>query len=254
MTDVEALVLSELHRMLPLPDGGRADWGDVLRRAGLSGSGRLPRRRALLLVGAAAVVVLAIAVPAFGLAHSMVDWFSAAPAPEPAQRSFQSLDIGAPAGMAPGVSGPARSVIDARVNGKDVHLWVAPTASGGFCLLLENSGGGCDRDRQLPIALVLDGGTEEIPPVVFGDALPSGVDHIQVAFANGQSVSIPVVYVSPPIDASFFVYQLSGTGSHPADWPATFDAIRSDGTVVASTTMGKGVGIPPTAVTTTTSG
>ncbi|HET6869758.1 MAG TPA: hypothetical protein VFH80_27845 [Solirubrobacteraceae bacterium] len=35
MIDVEPLIVSELERMLPLPDGGRADWSDALRRAGL---------------------------------------------------------------------------------------------------------------------------------------------------------------------------------------------------------------------------
>ena len=30
MIDVEPLIVSELERMLPLPDGGRADWSDVL--------------------------------------------------------------------------------------------------------------------------------------------------------------------------------------------------------------------------------
>jgi len=33
MSDLEPSILSELERMLPLPDGGRADWADVTRRA-----------------------------------------------------------------------------------------------------------------------------------------------------------------------------------------------------------------------------
>jgi hypothetical protein len=233
MIDVEPMIISELERMLPLPDGSAADWGDVLGRAGLAGARRLPRRRAFLLVGATALVGLAIAVPAFGLAHSVIDWFSAPTAPEPAQKSFQSLDIGAPAGMAPGVSGPARSVMDAQLDGKDAHFWVAPTASGGFCFLLEGYGGGCDRNRQLPLGWVVVGGTS---PVIFGDTLPAGIDHVEASFANGQNVSIPVVYVSSPIDAGFFVYQLPGAGSPPEAWPATLEAVRGDGTVAGSVT------------------
>ena len=34
MIDVEPLIISELELMLPLPPGDRADWGDVMRRAG----------------------------------------------------------------------------------------------------------------------------------------------------------------------------------------------------------------------------
>jgi hypothetical protein len=54
MIDVEPLIISELERMLTLPDGGRADWADVLHRAG----GAESRRWRPLLV--AAVVVAAL--------------------------------------------------------------------------------------------------------------------------------------------------------------------------------------------------
>jgi hypothetical protein len=54
MIDVEPLIVSELERMLPLPDGGRADWTDVLRRAGLSAR----RRWRPVLVTAVAVGAL----------------------------------------------------------------------------------------------------------------------------------------------------------------------------------------------------
>jgi hypothetical protein len=55
MIDVEAFVASELERVLPLPDGGRADWGDVMRRAGLM---RARRRWRPILVAAVAVAAL----------------------------------------------------------------------------------------------------------------------------------------------------------------------------------------------------
>lgn len=63
MIDVEPLIASELGRMLPLPDGGRADWSDVLRRAG-SVTARRPWRRVLtaaVAVGALVGVGVAIA-------------------------------------------------------------------------------------------------------------------------------------------------------------------------------------------------
>jgi len=62
MSSVEPLIASELERMLPPPDGGRADWSDVLRRAGLAADQpvRIPSRGILALV-AAVVVGLAIA-------------------------------------------------------------------------------------------------------------------------------------------------------------------------------------------------
>ena len=239
MSNVEPLIASELERMLPLPDGRHADWSDVVRRAGFAANRkpvRVPRRSILALAGAI-VVGLAIAVPASGLPQEIINWFSAPTAPTPTQKSFQSLDIGAPAGMAPGVSGSARSVMDAQIEGKDVHLWVAPTASGGFCLLLEGFGGGCDRDRQLPITWTIGEHTAQTLAVISGDVLSSEVNHLKLRFAGGQSVSIPVVYVSEPINASFFIYQLPSGGPHSEDWPATLQAVRDDGSVIASTTL-----------------
>ena len=39
MSNVEPLIASQLGQMLPLPDDRRADWIDVLRRAGVDGAG-----------------------------------------------------------------------------------------------------------------------------------------------------------------------------------------------------------------------
>ncbi len=239
MIDVEPLIVSELERMLPLPDGSRADWRDVLRRAGAP---RMRRRRALALVGAAAIIALVIAVPALGLARPLIDWFSAPTAPEPAQKSFQSLDIGAPTGMAPGVSGAARSVIETQIGGENVHLWIAPTSRGGLCFLLEGYGGGCDRSRQLPIAPSLAARQMSGPWVLFGDVLSANVNHVELRYADGESVTIPVVYVSEPINASFFLYP--GISGQPSEWPATIAAIGDDGTTISSTSF-IGLSKPP---------
>ena len=241
MIDVESLIVSELEQLLPLPDGSRADWANVLHRAGgrRPWEPRLSRRRALVLA-AAVLVGLAIAVPAFGLPQTVIDWFSASPAPSSTQEDFHTLDVGAPSGMAPGVSGPARSVIETQIDGKDVHLWVAPTSRGGFCLELGGGGyggGGCDRDRQLPVSAGIEERTPQTPIVVSGDVLSSDVDHVELSFPSGESFSIPVVHVSEPINASFFVYQLPFTSSAHPDGPGTFEAIRSDGSVIASQTL-----------------
>ena len=247
MIDLEPLIVSELEQMFPLPDGSRADWTNVLQRAGLGRARRRqPSRRLTLVLAAAVIVGLAVAVPASGLSQTVISWFSAAPAPRSAQKDFHELDVGAPAGMAPGVSGPARSVVAAQIDGKTVHFWVAPTASGGFCLELEGYGGGCDRNRQLPIAWISAGHNGHA--VVFGDALSSEVDHVELSFASGESFAIPIVYVSDPINASFFVYELPYTaaGPHP-DGPGTLEAVRGDGSVIASQTVGPFFVAPMTA-------
>jgi hypothetical protein len=71
MTDVEPLIVSELERMLPLPDGRSADWGEVLRRAGIPGG-----RRRWRPVVVAAVVVAALAAAAVAIADNSLFGFS----------------------------------------------------------------------------------------------------------------------------------------------------------------------------------
>src|SRR5437899_12908328 len=44
MIDVEPLIVSGLDRLVPLPSGGRADWADVLSRAGAGRRINLTRR------------------------------------------------------------------------------------------------------------------------------------------------------------------------------------------------------------------
>lgn len=243
MIDSELLIVAELERMLPLPDGGRADWSDVLRRVDVPAPRRLRRGRAFALIGVALVAGLAIAVPAFGLARPLIDWFSAPTAPEPTQKAFQSLDIGAPKGMAPGVSGPARSVMDVEIGGKDVHFWVAPTSRGGFCFLLDGYGGGCDRSRRLPIGVSLAARHAQGPWVLFGDVLSGDVNHVELRYASGTSVTIPVAKVSQPIDAGFYIYP--GVSGLTSDWPATIAAIRGDGTTISSTSFPGLAKLPP---------
>jgi hypothetical protein len=58
MTDFEPLIEGQLNRLMPLPEGSRRDWADVLERAGRRH--RVSRRRLLLAI-AIGVSVLAIA-------------------------------------------------------------------------------------------------------------------------------------------------------------------------------------------------
>ena len=71
MIDVEPLIVSELDALLPLPDGGRADWQDVVRRAGLDrrrGQWPLGHRRSLALILLAVAAIVFLVAPALGIA------------------------------------------------------------------------------------------------------------------------------------------------------------------------------------------
>jgi hypothetical protein len=64
MIDVESLIVRELERMLPLPDGGRANWGDVLRRTGFQGARRRWRPVLVAAIAAAALAGVGVAIAA----------------------------------------------------------------------------------------------------------------------------------------------------------------------------------------------
>jgi hypothetical protein len=57
MTDLEPLIRTQLDSLMPLPDGSRSDWADVLER---SGQRQWRSRRRLLLALAAALCLLAV--------------------------------------------------------------------------------------------------------------------------------------------------------------------------------------------------
>lgn len=238
MSSFDPLIQDALVREVPLRVELEPAWDDVLARAGSrsrSGPLVLARRRSpvIAIAAAAALAAIFVATPAWALVRDVLPFWNQPSAPSSAQESFSSLDVGSPAGMAPGVSGPARSVIQTQIAGKDVHLWVAPTSRGGFCFELEGSVAGCDRSRQLPIGWGM--GEKQGSWVLTGDALSPEIDHVVLRYADGTSVPIPVVHVSDPIDASFFVYP--NAGSQSSDWPFTIQAVRADGTVISSTSV-----------------
>lgn len=137
MNDVEPVIISGLERMLPLPDGGRADWGDVMRRAGFR---RAHRRWRPVLVAAlvvAGIVGVGVAIAAgFGAFNGI----SAAQHPQtPADRIDPKLlaEINA-ANQVRG--GPGRLLPDSARLVKqlpDARIYVVATANGQLCVLAE---------------------------------------------------------------------------------------------------------------------
>lgn len=201
--------------------GDDSDWADVRRRAG-----RGRRRSRLLVLAVLAAAAVAIAAPALGLSGKIVHLFgSSEPAPARVEESFASLDVGAPPGMATGViAEQTRKVLDQPIGDeKRAVLWIAPTKVGGFCMTLglgrvdsapHELGGGCDHDRALPFSLGLSApgpisrtGKVLRGPILFsGSALIDEGRTVAFEFEDGKQATVPVVWVSEPIDAGFFVY------------------------------------------------
>jgi hypothetical protein len=189
-----------------------SDWGEVGR---LAHRRRAPRRRAVLaVVGVAAAV--AFAAPAFGLGGKLVRLFeNAEPAPPKVQRSFAGLDAGAPPGFRSSVQAlQTRKIV--LPNG--VALWVAPTKTGGFCFFVAGGGGDCDAQRALPFWPIFSIGSVNKqgvitggPVSVAGSTTIEGAADAEVRFEDGTAATIPVVWLSAPINAGFFGYEVPGS-------------------------------------------
>jgi hypothetical protein len=201
-----------------------SDWLEVRRLASPRRSRNRGFRAALLAAGLATAI--ALATPAFGLGHELVRLFSSGePASPKVQRSFAELDVGAPPGMAPAVIAEETRKI---VLPDNIALWIAPTRAGGFCLFVAGGGGGCDANRTLELApsfsvagpITPDGEIRGGPVLIDGSTTLSDAATIEIRFDDGDSVTVPVVWVSAPIDAGFFGYDVPAShwtvGHRPA--------------------------------------
>jgi hypothetical protein len=195
-----------------------SDWLEVNRLAR-----QRRRRRARPAVAVAAVAVAAatavLATPAFGVGDTLRRLFeSGEPAPATIERSFARLDAGAPPGFRTGVvpADTRKIVVPNRV-----ALWIAPTKSGGFCMFVAGGGGQCDAQRAFAFwptfsiggsytkRGVITGG----PVLVDGSTTLEDAASVDVRFEDGDVASVPVVWVSAPIDAGFFGYEVP-----PSHW------------------------------------
>jgi hypothetical protein len=237
---------------LPIPPDDN-DWLDVRRRARRA---RRPRRRITVAVLAAALVV-AVATPALGLQRVVVDWFSAEPAPERVQVDFDQLSVGAPRDdWGPQVvPNSARKVMESEIGGQRRTLWVAPTKKGGYCFLWSNYLGGCAADPKSPIpdragpndvrtALLgvssVFTGNRSILIVAGGHLHPDlrdDLDDLTLEFADGAATRVPFVWVSAPIDAGFYIYEIPADHRRVGHQATAIVARDADGRVLARQTF-----------------
>jgi hypothetical protein len=192
------------------------------------------RTRTYALAAAAAIAILGVivATPAFGLQGHIAHLFSSSNQrrpPELIQRYFRNLDV-YPGGANGVIPSKARIAIEARVPSYGTKtIWVAPTRNGGFC-----STTGCDRDRRMPFhtTLVISGPTSrnsqpmphssDVHVFLEGDTLIQGASRVAVQFEDLSWERTPLVWVSRPINAGFFLYELPKAhwkvGKRPIDF------------------------------------
>ncbi|MDQ2910818.1 MAG: hypothetical protein M3R39_07375 [Actinomycetota bacterium] len=221
-------VTAEEARSLPLQPLGS------LRVEEPKSSGRGPlknrRLRLALAVFLPGLVALLVA-PAFGVGRGVLPFFSGEKAPRPLIIAFASLSTGAPPGMDPGViASETRRVGDWNFEGKSHTLWVAPTRAGGFCFEWTQAVGGCDREGTVPVSptaamapvplpetedgrrpdpeAMLRAHDNGIPIWIVGHVSAKYVASLEVHFEDGTVVRPEITWVSEPIGAGFFVYDI----------------------------------------------
>ena len=205
-----------------------SDWTDVIRRAA-----RERRQRSLyLLVALVGLIVVGVA-SAYALGHPVVDFNGAEPGSQTVINDFGSMEVGAPPGMAPGViPEQARKIPGLFVDGKPYQLWVAPTKSGGICTNHD-----CIPDRSTLKGRVYVGMNENQSftgvSQIGGAFIDPNGDRLELSYADGTTAEIPFVWVTAPIDAGFYVFDIPKEHQVAAARPTKVTLLDSKGKELA---------------------
>lgn len=204
-----------------------------------SSTGPRIRRRVLVpvLAVAALLATILLATPAWALVRDVLPFWNQQKAPQSVQLEFASLNLGSPAGMSPrAVSGETREVSRFTFGGATHTLWVAPAKNGGFCALwLPAGGGGCSTSgKLLSTGALLRFG---VPEWITGDAIATSISDVVIRFSNGTSVRPRIVWVSAPIGAGFFAYDVPSGRQTRRVHVSGIDAYDRSGTLVEHQTF-----------------
>jgi hypothetical protein len=223
------------------PDDG--DWSEVCRRAR---RGRR-RRQASVEFALAGAVVLGIA-SAYAFGHPIVDFGSAPKGPQKVVNDFGSLEVGAPAGMAPGVlPEEARRITAVRIDGKEHVLWVAPTKQGGFCEAWSQFIGGCRANRHDPFAKRIEvSGNQN---VVAGSFFQESGSRLELEYADGATDEVPFVWVTAPIEAGFYLFRVPDPHRVDGHRPKSIQLLDDGGKLIAAEPIPFAQAAPPGFVT-----
>ena len=227
-----------------LPSGRTAARAQHLRaeiaqgpRAG-TGRKRLAAAAALVVVVAAAL----LATPAFGLRDRIVNLFAVEQPerqrpPQLIKRLFENMFDARPNESTGVVADKARVAIRLAIPGYGHQtLWVAPTRAGGYC-----SNVGCNRTRSTPFRVQMQiagptstnsspqPGSSNQHVFILGDTSIPKARGIAIQFEDGSFERTPLVWVSKPIDAGFFLYVLPKSHWKPGKRPVAVVAEDTQG-------------------------
>jgi hypothetical protein len=178
---------------------------------------------------------------------------ASASAPQRKNVDFASAPLG-PASAFAGVSrahtngqqivlaGRSRRVAVIQWNG-DRPLLVAPTTTGGFCESFTGTygGTGCfasnkrERNRLDPGLTGDDSG----PIVLNGKFFDPRGTRLELHYQDSQSTVVPIIWVTSPINAGFFVFRIPSVHRRPGHRPLTISLFSASGTQLTRTQVGQ---------------
>jgi hypothetical protein len=129
----------------------------------------------------------------------------------------------------------ARRVGVIRWNGER-SLLVAPTKAGGFCESLSGPYGGTGCFSGTRQRNRLDPGLtgDASGPIAFnGRFFDSRATQLKVRYADGHGIVVPIIWVSKPVDAGFFVFAIPDAHRRPGHRPLTITLSSAKGIQLA---------------------
>jgi hypothetical protein len=220
------------------------------------------RHLGLALAFAVPAIVVLLVATAFGVGRNVLPFVGGEKAPPRVVLEFASMSTGAPPGMDPRViASQTRRVGTWYFGGKSHTLWVAPTRAGGFCFMWTRAGGGCEREGTVPIGQISGaapvrlskeqlGRAPEIPdgkniPIwVTGHASAKYVASAEIRFEDGAVVRPNITWVSKPINAGFFAYDVPAGRRVVGRRAVSVAGLDSNGKRVAEDFLGVGTARP----------
>lgn len=254
LCSTDQLLRDRLRDSVVEPEAPR--WEDVLARANAwerGGSGRRPGRRSIVAVALAVAVAAAAAAvvsPALGLGSSPIPFFRAKPATSSVRATFTRLAV---LGLNSGsfTTSAPRQIYVFHLPSGDYPLSVAPvdTAAGQFCWTLSGVNDGCQtilsshgpykpgETDPMKIGLIHTDiparNMKQTPVLIGGNVRAAGAEGMRVLFEDGAAAAVPLVWVSSPINAGFFLYELPHDRWASGQRPIAVEAVAADGHTLA---------------------